>query len=874
MAANLPSGTVTFLFTDIEGSTRIAQEHADTWEALRRTHHTLLHKAIEAHNGHVFQVVGDAFCTAFHRPGEALRAALDAQRSLQAQAADEPALRVRMGLHTGEAETDGAGYSGYLTLSSAQRVMSAGHGGQVLLSQATCDLVQNELPEGVTLRDMGEHRLKDLARPQHLYQVVVADLPSDFPPLRSLNARLHNLPIQLTSFIGRERERRELGELLVQKRLITLTGVGGTGKTRLALQVVAENVDAFADGTWLVELAALADPAVVPQAIASVFKVREEPGRPVLETLKDYLNNKHMLLVLDNCEHLIEACASVVHELLQAAPHIRVLATSRELLGISGECGFPVRSLSLPAPSAASADEILPFDAVRLFTDRAMAAQPEFQLADHNAHAVLRICSRLDGIPLAIELAAARANSLGIEQIAARLDDRFHLLTGGSRTALPRQRTLQATIDWSYRLLSEEERVMLRRLSVFAGGWDLEAAESVCPGTVIQANEVLDLLTHLVEKSLVLASEQSGAMRYRILETIRQFAQEKLDESEEAQAVRARHHQYYSDLVLQFQQGAQTGDHVKWIERIRAERDNYRAALDWALATRQPKLAFEMSSRLGWYGTYFFEAREARNWVERILAAVPEPSADRAKLIGRLGVVVMSQGEYAHARELFEEALAISEALEDRHLTGLSSYLLSTALYALGEEQKALQLEERGLELLQGGGHPEDEGLVLLSVADRARAKGDYARAVELSEKSLQLFRRANDKNRIHLALWSLGELSVRLNDLDKGSAYLRHGLLAATANAPALPSLLTGFSLLANARGQAIRAAKLISAAIAVQEAEGRVFDARERSDQEKLLASLQSQLDEAAFQEACKAGSAMTREQAAAYALEEPRT
>ena len=277
MAANLPSGTVTFLFTDIEGSTRIAQEHADTWEALRRTHHTLLHKAIEAHNGHVFQVVGDAFCTAFHRPGEALRAALDAQRSLQAQAADEPALRVRMGLHTGEAETDGAGYSGYLTLSSAQRVMSAGHGGQVLLSQATCDLVQNELPDGVTLRDMGEHRLKDLARPQHLYQVVVADLPSDFPPLRSLNARLHNLPIQLTSFIGRERERRELGELLVQKRLITLTGVGGTGKTRLALQVVAENVDAFADGTWLVELAALADPAVVPQAIASVFKVREEP---------------------------------------------------------------------------------------------------------------------------------------------------------------------------------------------------------------------------------------------------------------------------------------------------------------------------------------------------------------------------------------------------------------------------------------------------------------------------------------------------------------------------------------------------------------------------------------------------------------------
>jgi predicted ATPase/class 3 adenylate cyclase len=556
---SLPTGTVTFLFTDIEGSTQLWEQHPDAMRLALARHDASLTAAIQSNHGHVFKTVGDAFCAAFAMAPDAIDAALAAQRHLHAlQPSAVPsaaglALKVRIALHTGAAKVRGGDYFGP-ALNRVARLLAIAHGGQVLLSGATQELVQDDLPPGSSLRDLGRHRLRDLQRPEQVYQLFAPDLPAHFPPLRSLEAFRHNLPVQLTSFIGRKREMAEVKRLLAESRLLTLTGSGGCGKTRLALQVAADLLEEFPEGVWLVELAPLADPGLVPQAVASVLGLREEPGRSLTATLTDALRARSLLLVLDNCEHLLSACAQLVESLLHACPQLRVLASSREGLGIGGEQTYPVPSLSLPDPQRLPAlDELQEYEAVRLFAERAGLSQPRFAVTAANAPSVVQVCRRLDGIPLAIELAAARMKALPVEKIAERLDDCFRLLTGGSRTALPRQQTLRALIDWSYNLLSEPERTLLRRVSVFAGGWTLEAAEAVCAGEAecagappgplpgIKAWEVIDLLTSLVEKSLVMYEEQGGEARYRLLETVRQYARDRLLETGEAAAVRGRH---------------------------------------------------------------------------------------------------------------------------------------------------------------------------------------------------------------------------------------------------------------------------------------------------------------------------------------------
>ena len=521
MPTNIPSGTVTYLFTDIEGSTKLAQEHPNKWESLRERHHAILQSAMDAHNGYVFQIIGDAFCAAFHTAKDGLNAALDAQRRLQTEAWGKTPLRVRMGLHTGAAEFHENGYRGYLTMARVQRVMSTAYGGQILLSNASAELIRGELPEGVTLRDMQENRLKGLLNPEHLWQVVVAYLPQDFPPLATLNSIPNNLPIQVTSFVGREKEIAEVKQLLSTARLLTLTGSGGTGKTRLSLQVTAEVLDTFKNGAWFVEIAPLSDSSLLSSTISSVLGVREEPGRPLIRTLMDWLSNRELLLILDNCEHLIEACAKFADEVLHSSRATHILATSREALGISGESTYRVPSLETPGPhEEIKIEQLEQFGAVRLFIDRATQSLSTFRVTNANAPAVAQICYQLDGIPLAIELAAARVKALSVEMIAERLDDRFRLLTGGSRTALPRQQTLRSMIDWSYSLLSESERILFERLSVFAGGWSLEAAEQICAGkNDISSHDIMDLLTRLIDKSLVIMDGSTGEARYHLLET-------------------------------------------------------------------------------------------------------------------------------------------------------------------------------------------------------------------------------------------------------------------------------------------------------------------------------------------------------------------
>ena len=534
---DLPTGTVTFLFTDIEGSTPLWEREPSHMHMALARHDAILRAAIIEQGGHVYKNIGDAFQAAFALPAQAVEAALVAQRRLLAETwPTSTSIRVRMGLHIGPAETQGSDYATTHTLNRVARIMSAGHGGQVLLSVEVADLLRDYLPAGVTLRDMGQHRMKGLTQLEHLFQVVAPDLPARFPPLASLDAFPNNLPLQLTSFVGREKEIAEVKRLLGTAHLLTLTGPGGTGKTRLSLQVAAEELSSFPDGVWFIELAPLADPSLAVQIIASALELREQFGRPLVDVITDYLRGKISLLLLDNCEHLVETCAKLAHDLLHACPRLKIMASSREALGVAGETAYRVPSLSLP-----DAQNLTQCESVQLFIERATAAQSRFALTESNARAVAQICQRLDGIPLALELAAARVKVLSVEQIAARLDDRFRLLTGGSRTALPRQQTLRALIDWSYSLLSEQERMLFRRLAVFIGGWTLEAAEAVCASDGIESDEVLDLLTRLVDKSLVSMEEQAGEARYRRLETIRQYSREKFLEADDVEAVRDRH---------------------------------------------------------------------------------------------------------------------------------------------------------------------------------------------------------------------------------------------------------------------------------------------------------------------------------------------
>jgi predicted ATPase len=500
-----------------------------------------------------------------------------------------------MGIHTGTAQAGSdvdrsGGYTGYSAMARAQRVMSTAYGEQILVSTTTADLLQGEMPDGVALLDMNEHRLKGLLNPEHLWQVLAADLVQEFPALQSLNSIPNNLPLQLTSFIGRETELGEIKRLVENNRFVTLTGSGGVGKTRHALQISAEVLDDFPDGAWFIELASVSDSATVISAVATALGVREDQGRPLLAALTEHLRKKTLLLLLDNCEHLLDACARLVDPLLQECPQLKVMMSSREPLGIAGEVTYRVASLALPDPlNLPPLETLSQFDSVRLFIERAAAVKSDFTVTKDNAPAMAQVCARLDGIPLAIELAAARVKGLAVEQIAQRLDDRFRLLTAGSRTALPRHQTLRAMIEWSYELLSEAEKALLRRLAVFIGDWTLEAAEGVCAEPGDGAAEVMDLLLRLVDKSLVTPHEQNAQVRYRMLETIREFARERLSQSGEEEGLRERHLEFFLTFSAQAEPRLHGAQAWIWLQQLGGEFENVRAALMWAHESRTPQ---------------------------------------------------------------------------------------------------------------------------------------------------------------------------------------------------------------------------------------------------------------------------------------------
>jgi predicted ATPase/class 3 adenylate cyclase len=782
----LPTGTVTFLFTDIEGSTTLAQQFPAEMPALLARHHAILHQAIQAYNGHVFQITGDAFCAAFHTAPAALIAALEAQRGLQHETWQPAPVRVRMGLHTGAAqagaiEDRAGGYVGYLTLTRVQRVMSAAHGGQMLLSNPTAELVRGELPADVTLRDMGEHRLKGLLNPEHLWQLAASDLRQEFPPLQSLNAIPNNLPVQLTSFIGREREIAEVKQELMKHRLVTLTGSGGTGKTRLSLQVTAEVLDHFDHGVWFVELAPLVDPDLIPQTILSVMGISEQPGKVPLDILKEYLHDKKTLLVLDNCEHLIEASAKVANALLNAAPHLKVLASSREALGVKGEVSYHVPSLSLPDPKHLPAiEQLSQYEAVRLFIDRILLVAPHFQVTQANAPFIAQICYRLDGIPLAIELAAARVKMMSVEQISRRLDDRFRLLTGGARTALPRQQTLRALIDWSYDLLSENERLLLRQLSVFAGGWTLEAAEEVGADDVgaaprVSPYEVLDLLTQLVNKSLVVVMEQSPSdeTRYRMLETIRQYAREKLLETGGGEVVRDRHLAYFVKLVKQAETQLYQSDQVRWLNRLDDELDNLRMALEWALATDVESGLRIAAVPWRWWDEHGY-FREMGEWLAQLLERYPITDSLHARALVSYSLCLFRRGDFADTFRIAGKSLQMARSLSDKQTEPLSLQFLGTFTLVQGRVGESTPLLEQSLALYRVLGDKVGQANVLSVLSGDSR---NLEHATACARESIQLCRELGHLSGIGFSLTTLARLTFWSGDFSSPALWLEEAL-------------------------------------------------------------------------------------------------
>jgi predicted ATPase/class 3 adenylate cyclase len=587
---------VTFLFTDIEGSTRLWESHPDTMRRAVARHDELLRQAIARRDGHVFSTAGDGLAAAFARSADAVAVGVEVQHLFGAEPwPEETPIRVRMGLHTGEAEERDGDYFGSAP-NRAARLTAIGHGGQFLCSQVTADLVRDALPSSVTLRDLGRHRLRDLSDAMQVFQVVHPDLPSQFPPLRSLDTLPGNLPRQITTFVGRTTEIERLSALVRERPLVTLTGVGGVGKTRLAVQVAADVAADFADGAWLCELGPVVDPGAVWEVLAATLGVAPVPGQSLDEVVLDYVAPKRLLVVLDNCEHLLGAVAGMVTTIAQRCPRVVVLATSREGLALAGEQLMAVPSLGVPAAGAARV-ELADAEAVRLFCDRAHDADDSFALNEGNAAAVAQLCRRLDGIPLAIELAAARVRSLSPEDLVARLDQRFKLLTRGGRAGLERHQTLRHTVDWSYELLTAAERVGLNRLAVFAGSCDLTAAEAVIGGGAERV-DATELLGQLVDKSLVLVDHETPRTRYRLLETIRQYAQERLEQSGETAAVRGWHLDHYVALAEAAAPQLRSRDQLVWASTLMPDMENLRAALDYAVESALPDPALRLVAAL------------------------------------------------------------------------------------------------------------------------------------------------------------------------------------------------------------------------------------------------------------------------------------
>ncbi len=828
-AVVLPLGTVTLLLSDTEGSARLWEADRDAMTAAVARLDALITEAVGRHGGvrPVEQGEGDSFVAAFSRASDALTCAL----ALQLAIAGEPwpggiELRLRMALHTGEVQLrDEGNYIG-AAINRCGRLRAIGHGGQTLLSRATHDLVVDRLPEEVSLLALGTCRLRDLARPEDVYQLCHPRLPAEFPSLRSLDALPNNLPVRLTSFIGREAEIAGLKELLAENRLVTLTGAGGVGKTRLALQVAADLLDGHPDGVWWVDLARITDAGLVPNAVAAALAVKEVPRQPLVDTLKNDLRAKRTLILLDNCEHVVAACAELADALLHACQSLSILATSREPLGVEGEAPWRVPSLTLPDEKAPpSIESLSQYEAVRLFIERAIRVRPNFQVTNENAPAVAQICHRLDGIPLAMELAAARTRMMTPEQIAEGLMDRFHLLTGGVRTVMPRQQTLQASVDWSYNLLGEDERALLRRLSVFVGSFTLDAAEEVGSADGSEQQQVLELLSRLVDRSLVQVEEAAAEARYRLLETIRQYGRDRLaecgpdglaDSSEEA-AVRTRHLDFYVALAERAERGLEGPGLMTWLDRLDLELGNLRTAMDWSAQTSEVDKGLRLTAPVWLFWLVRGHLSEGRGRFEAALSPGDGDPLLRASTLITVGTLENFYGNPVAARAFGEEALRIGRRLGDKRMIGRALTTLGTPAMFL-DPASAPALHEEAIDLLRqaGDAHWLSAALRLSGIAQFLA--GDLARAHRRFEEAVSISRTAGDRVGLGIGLAFFGNILVRTGELSEAhAAYVESLVIAHELKDQLVMAMdLSGLGSIATYRGEYESAAGLLEEGVA----------------------------------------------------------
>ncbi len=909
-----PTGTITFLFSDIEGSTVRWDAHRAEMQEAVRLHDVMMRAAIERNGGYVFKTIGDAFCAAFSTVSEAMTAALDAQRAVGA--ADWNAvggLRVRIAIHAGVADERDADYFGP-AVNRVARLLAVGHGGQVLLSRAAKELCEGLLPIQTELLDLGRHQLRDLSTPEHVFELHAPDLPQEFPALRSLDMLPNNLPVHLTPLVGRDEEIAEIKALLEGSRLVTLTGTGGIGKTRTAVQVAADTLRGDGDGVWFVDLAPLDDPALVPSAIAQVFNVADEGGsRPLIERVATALKAKTLLIVLDNCEHVVMAAADAADRLLQVCPGVRMLATSREPLGIAGEESYRMPTLSVPPEGEImTAQRATQYAAAALFATRAHAAQRTFVLTDDNAEIVADIVRRLDGIALAIELAAPRIKVLSLSQLDQRLDARFKLLTGGSRTALPRQQTMQATIEWSYDLLTETEQSMLRQLAIFRGGWSLEAAEEICIDERFAEWDVLDLLSALVDKSLVVVDIEGEHQRYRLLESTRQFASERLDEAREQEKIAARHCRYFAEAAQRAGDAYWQTDSSVWTRDARIDLENYRAAIDWGLTGHgDAEAAATIVAGLGALWAKIAR-REGRALVERAAAVltcdVPArlrgrltltqarlneftakaavAAAEAARLLATVddvgqvealffqGAALARSGQRTKARAIFETALVAARAAGTPRL--IARVLSMASIVFPGDDRaRARPFVDEAAALLASCNDQQRLALSQLNRAEMLFAEGDFAGALASARAAEAIFRECGAEMNLSNALQNKAAYLLALRRLDEAWASARESLeLAVRADLVDYCANAIGhLAHLAVETGNSVRAARLLGYSDAVYARIGDVREPTEQCGYDHALELIRATLPEDRMRTLMAEGAAMEQNAAVADAMAIPQ-
>jgi predicted ATPase/class 3 adenylate cyclase len=873
MVKTLPTGTITFLFTDIEGSTLLLQELGDRYADVLREHGEIVRRALEREGGAELGTEGDSFFAVFASPAAAIRAVVEAQRALAGHPwPDGVQVRVRMGLHTGEGTPVGNGYVG-LDVHRAARIGDAGHGGQVLLSEASAALIQQSLPDGVELVDLGDHRLKDLPNPERLFQLSIDGLPTQFPPPRSLDARPNNLPAHMSSFIGRDDVIHEVVAALGQTRLLTLTGPGGTGKTRLALEVAYRQLPAFPDGVWFVDLSAVTDPSVVPTEIAIAVGATRDPGASVFECLEQHLRDRKLLMVLDNFEQVLDAAMAVEH-LLSHSPGLKVMVTSRSVLSVYGEREYPVPPLRLPEPDSAEILETMGrSESVSLFVDRARAVRPDFELTPENALAVAEICSRLDGLPLAIELAAVRVNVLTPQAMLPRLDERLSLLTTGPRSLPERQRTLRGAIDWSYRLLDEPRRRLFTRLAVFSGGGTLEAIEAV--GDSDLGAPVLDVLGSLVDDSLLRRTETpEGELRFQMLETIRDYAAERLEAEPDAEAVHRRHGEYFLDQATGAEPHLVGVDQKEWLDRFDHDHDNIRAALRWSVQAGEIEAGQRAAGALWRFWHQRGHLAEGRRKLEHLLSDPGGAARTEArfKALTGAGGLAYWQNDYPATERFYSEALEVARELDDPHAIAQALYNLSYVDRIRGDVDEGYSKLRTVLDMARS---LDDRLMVadcLYILGNQELREGRPEEGLPMVEEALAIHRELGNLFATADSLSGLGSFYRILGDCDAAAAAQREAMemFVEVGNPTGIAMTLEEMAMVETIEGRYERALRLAGAAEALREQTGGGPPAELMRSAESFAESRRN-LDPEAGERAWAEGREMDADKAVQYALEE---